>query len=76
MNTANFNDVVKFLGGVNKAVYGINPYETTARAEEMEEDKATDGEHDDESHEDEEVKDHSECAGCSTCENDDDKEID
>ena len=70
MNPTNFMDVAKFLGEVNKAMYGINPYEITAQetAEEMEEDKATDGEHDDESHEDEEGEDHSKCAGCSTCE--------
>lgn len=80
MDFTNFEEVVKFMGSMNKALYGVNPFapmgETPKdKAAEMDENTATDGEHDDDSHEDEELEDHSECAGCATCEPDDEKEV-
>ena len=52
MNLSNFDDIVSFMGKVNKEVYGINPYENIASEKEGEIDKELQSKQPDESQED------------------------
>lgn len=49
MNPFNFDSVIKYLGEVNKAVYGINPYDQKEEADDYKDEERANGDGSEES---------------------------